>query len=136
MKQYQLYEDRLPSKLLVRFSYDISKKINTIDSYNQNNIGAVSQWYDYLDGIKSYLSNPVIAWDNTNRHHRLPNGTRFIADFDYNVGYTIKTNNTTQQQYVYVFMANLKPEEFGLIVPQINESIKKALSLIERIENL
>ncbi len=42
----------------------------------------------------------------------------FISDFDYNIGYTIKTNNTTQQQYVYVFMANLKPDEFGLIVPQ------------------
>ncbi len=85
MKQYQLYEDRLPSKLLVRFSYDISKKINTIDSYNQNNIGAVSQWYDYLDGIKSYLSNPVIAWDYTNRFSQFPNGARFIRDFDYNL---------------------------------------------------
>lgn len=139
MKQYQLYEDRLPSKLLVRFSYDISKKINTIDSYNQNNIGAVSQWYDYLDGIKSYLSNPVIAWDYTNRFSQFPNGARFIRDFDYNVGYTIKTNNTTNQPYVYVFMVNLKPEEFGLEVPSnVSENVQRHISRIvsESINNL
>lgn len=136
MKRQLLKEDRLPPKLFVRFSSKIINEIDAIDTSNQGNLDGLSNWHDYLDGMISYISNPVIAWDNTNRHHRLPNGTRFIADFDYNVGYTIKTNNTTQQQYVYVFMANLKPEEFGLIVPQINESIKKALSLIERIENL
>lgn len=136
MRQQLLKEDRLLPKLFVRFSSKIANEINAIDTFNQGNLNGLSNWHDYLDGMISYISNPVIAWDNTNRHQRFPNGTRFIADFDYNVGYTIKTNNTTQQQYVYVFMANLKPEEFGLIVPQINESIKKALSLIERIEKI
>lgn len=123
MKPFQLNEDKLPTKLAVRLSYKIYKEINTIDSYNQNNVVALSQWYDYLDGIKSYISNPVIAWDYTNRFSRFPNGARFIMDFDCNVGYIIKTNNTTNQPYVYVFMINLKPEEFGLrIPPNVNEN--------------
>ncbi len=57
------------------------------------------------------------AWDYTHRFSRFPNGSIFIKDFDYNIGYAIKTNNTTNQPYVYVFMVNLKPQEFGLIVP-------------------
>lgn len=117
-KQCWLKEDRLPSRLFVGFSSNITKQIEAIKNYNQNNIDGLSKWRDYLDGMKKYISNPVIAWDYTNRHQRFPNGTMFISDFDYNIGYTIKTNNTTQQQYVYVFMANLKPDEFGLIVPQ------------------
>lgn len=138
-----LYEDRLPQKLSVIFSPKITKQIIDIDAYNSNNTNGLSQWHDYLDGMKSYISNPVIAWDYTNRHQRFPNGTMFISDFDYNIGYTIKSNNTTQQQYVYVFMANLKPNEFGLKIPQMlkesiqnNDSVKKVQSLIERIENL
>ena len=63
------------------------------------------------------MSNPVIAWDYTNRFSRFPNGTRFIKDFDFNVGYAVKTNSTTKQPYVYVFMVNLRPEEFGLEIP-------------------
>ena len=142
-KQYFLNEDKLLPKLSVRFSTKIINEIDAIDSFNQNNLDGLANWHDYLDGMRSYISNPVIAWDNTNSHHILPNGTRFISNFDYNVGYTIKTNNTTQQEYVYVFMANLKPEEFGLKVPPVlkeciqnDDSIKKIQSLIERIENL
>lgn len=117
MKQYWLREDRLSKKLFVRFSSKIIKEIEIIEAYNQTNIEGLSQWYDYLEGMKSYLSNPVIAWDYTNRFSRFPNGARFIRDFDYNVGYAVKSNDTTNHPYVFVFMINLKPQEFGLKVP-------------------
>ena len=126
MKQYWLKEDKSPSNLLVNFSSKIVMKINTIGAYNQHNKVALSQWSEYLDGMKSYLSKSVIAWDNMDRYPRLRNGGRFIRDFDYNVGYTIINDNTTSQPFVYVFMANLKPQEFGLKIPP---------TLIENKEN-
>ena len=135
MKQHWLNEDRLPSKLLVVFSYDISNKIKSIGAYNQNNLTAIYQWRDYLNGLKSYISNPTIAWDNMNRYPRLRNGGRFIKDFDYNVGYIIKTNNTTNLPYVFVFMMNLKPREFGLQVPtNINEN-KRINQIVSEVIN-
>lgn len=118
MKQRRLSEDRLPPRLIVIFSSKLSKEINAIDNCNQNNIQGLAQWYDYLEGIRNYISNPVIAFDYTDRYIQFPNGARYIRDFDYNVGYTIKTNNKTQEAFVYVFMLNLKPYEFGLKTPQ------------------
>ena len=123
MKQCWLREDKLPSNLLVNFSSKITKKINAIGVYNRQNGAALTQWSEYLDGMKSYLSKSVIAWDNMNRYPRLRNGGRFIGDFGYNVGYTIINDNATGQPLVYVFMASLKPKEFGLKVPpNMNES--------------
>ena len=123
MKNLQLNEDKLPNRLLVAFSNNISKEIEKIDVYNRNNVERISRWHDYIDGIKRYMSNPVIAWDYTNRCQRFPNGTRFLSDLGYNVGYTIKTNNCTQQTYVYIFMVNLNPKEYGLKVPPtLNEN--------------
>ena len=133
MKQYWLKEDKLPSKLFVGFSSKITKNINTIAAYNRDNIEAIYQWRDYLNGIRSYISNPVIAWDYTNRYPRFPNGAKVIRDFDYNVAYTIKTNNTTNQPYVYVFMVNLKTDEFGLKVPPMIEEKEQYNSSINRI---
>ena len=63
-KQHRLFEDKLPPKLFVGFSSKITKNINVINSYNQNNINGLTQWRDYLNGIRTYLSNPVIAWDS------------------------------------------------------------------------
>ena len=95
MKQCWLREDKLPSNLLVNFSSKITKKINAIGVYNRQNGAALTQWSEYLDGMKSYLSKSVIAWDNMNRYPRLRNGGRFIGDFGYNVGYTIINDNAT-----------------------------------------
>ena len=125
MKRRLIKEDNLSSNLPVHFSSKITKEINAISVYNQNNIEGISQWSDYLDGVRSYMSKSVIAWDYTNRYPRLRNGGRFIKDFDYNVGYTIINDNTTGLPFVFVFMMNLKPEEFGLKVPQpLGESYK------------
>ena len=130
MKKYGLNEDKLPTKLLVRFSSKISKKIDAIDAYNQDNIEALSHWADYLNGIRSYLSNPVIAWDYTGRFSRFPNGAKFIKDFNYNVGYTIQTNSMNQT-YVYIFKLNLNLEEFGLkLPPNVTENSQQCINRI------
>ena len=131
MKRYLLKEDRLPTKLTVVFSPKISKQINIIDDYNCTNIDDIYQWYDYIEGIKKYISNPVIAFDYTNRYRSLPNGTRFIHDFDYNIGYTIKTNKNTDSPYVYIFNVNLKPEEHGLKIPPTLQECKNVVRLTE-----
>lgn len=114
MKQFQLNEDRLPQKLLVVFSRKIRNKIDKIYAKNQSNITALYQWFNYIDGIESYISNPTIAWDNMGRYPNYNNERRFINDFDYNIGYVIKINSRTNLPYVYVFKINLNPRQFGL----------------------
>ncbi len=116
-KHYKLNEDRLPSKLTVLFSKKIRMEIEAIEIHNQRNSEGLYKWRDYLNGITNYISNPVIAFDYTNRYSKFPNGAIYNRDFDYNVGYVVKTNNSTNQSFVYVFMVNLKPDEFGLKVP-------------------
>lgn len=114
MKHHRLNEDKLPPKIPVRFSIKVSSKIDSIISHNKGNIQAISEWLEYLETVKNYVSNPVIAWDYTNRNIQLKNGTKFIQDFDFNIGYTIITDYTTNSPFVYIFMVNLKPQEFGL----------------------
>lgn len=108
-------EDNHPKKIYVIFSTQIKQDIITIKNHNQENTEALSQWYDYIEGIKRWLSNPSIAWDYANRFAKFPNGSRYIRDFDYNIGYTVKTNQ--YGAYVYVFIINLKLQEFGLNIP-------------------
>ena len=137
MKTRLLKEDKLPPKLLVIFSSKISQTINDIGAYNKNNVEAISQWSEYLDGVKRYISNPVIAFDYTDKYARFPNGARYIKDFDYNIGYSIVSNGATNQPFVYIFMLNLKLEEFGLKIPptkyvlsesQLRNLIREALT--------
>lgn len=137
-KRFCLNEDKLPQSLFVAFSSKILEDIKSINSHNQDNIKGLYQWRDYLDGIQNYLSNPSIAFDYANRYSSFPNGAKFIRDFDYNVGYTVKTNNATNQVYVYIFMVNLKPEEFGLRIPKnenkqykTNRNMKQVIRLTE-----
>ena len=125
MNLYLLNEDKRPTRLFVKFSPEISKTIDTIDTYNEANIDGVSKWYDYLDGITSYLSNPAIAWDYSNRYTRYPNGAVHITDLGYDVAFIVKISKTTKRPYVYVFRVNLKPEEFGLKVPTMMECVKR-----------
>ena len=114
MKQYRLNEDRLPQKLHVVFSRKIRKRIDDIYAKNQNNTKALYQWFNYIDGIERYISNPTIAWDNIGRYPNSNNEQKFINDFDYNVGCVVKISSRTNLPYVYVFKVNLKPKEFGL----------------------
>ena len=103
MKRYYIKEDKLPHQLSVRFSATIYKQINSIAYFNRNNVEALSKWYDYLDGLKTYLSNPTIAWDNMGRYIQWSNGAKFIGDFGYNVAYSIINDTTTNKYFVYIF---------------------------------
>lgn len=120
MRQHYLIEEKLPPKLPVSFSAEIRKKINDIYAYNQNNIDGLYQWDEYIEGLKSYISNRSIAFDYANRYTTFPNGARHLRDLGYDVSFIVSTNKNTNKNYVYVFMANLKPEEFGLKVPNRN----------------
>ena len=81
MKQYLFDEKTTPYNLFVIVSTKISKQILAIDNCNQDNPEALSEWHDYLDTVKRYLSNPSIAYDYANRFSKFPNGARFIKDF-------------------------------------------------------
>ena len=116
----QINEDRLPQKLSVVFSNTIRQEMDAIYTYNQNNIDGLYQWYEYIDGIESYISNRSIAFDYANRYTTFPNGAIHLRDLGYDVTFIVSTNRTTNKSYVYVFMLNLKPEEFGLKVPNRN----------------
>ena len=113
-KRCWLNEDKLPPTIEVRFSSRITQEIRRINLLNKHNINALNNWKEYLCGIKRYLSDSTIAWDNMGRYPRFPNGAIFIRDFGYNVAYTIQTNYVTNQAYVYVFKVNLNPKKFGL----------------------
>jgi len=132
MKLLWLNEDKLASRLFVRFSSKLMKEITAIEIYNQHNLEAIHKWRDYLDGIKRYISNTVIAYDYTHRYPRLPNGSIFNRDFDYNVGYSVQTDKTTNQSFVYVFMVNLNTEEFGLKVPSVTNEAKQRIEAIRK----
>ena len=121
MIQNALKEDKRPQNLYVMFSKEIMRLLENVYAYNQNNINALSQLSDYLDGLRNYISNPVIAWDYTNKYSRYPNGTIYMNDFDYNVGYSIITDKATGLPCVYVFKLNLDLEAFGLKMPPLKE---------------
>ena len=97
---------------------------------NSNKVNELYQWYSYIDDVQNYVSNRAVAWNYGEGNIRFPNGALFIKDFDYNVGYTIKTNKYTEQTYVYVFMMNLKTEEFGLKRPPVIQESKKKRQIV------
>ena len=132
MKNIYLNEENLPPKLLVSFSAEIRNNINLIKVYNKNNHDALYQWYDYIENMKNYISNRKIAWDYANRYSRFPNGAVHLVELGYDVYFIVKTNNTTQTNYIYVFKLDLKPEEFGLKIPStLKENKKKTIRLTE-----
>ena len=125
-----LNEDRPPQRLFVSFSKGIINKIKLICDYNKNNIDGVSKFCDYIKGLKRYISNPVIAFDYTNRYRRFPNGAIFINDFGYNTAFITKTDERINRSYVYVFKIDVNLEEFGLKSPFITESVD---SIVENV---
>ena len=48
------------------------------------------------------------------KHIKFPNGTRFIPDLDFNIGYTIKRYMSTDIPYVYIFRINLNTAQYDL----------------------
>lgn len=114
MTKNYVKEDNSSSGLPVKFSVKIANKINVIYEYNQNNINGLSKWLDYLEWLKIYMSKRSVAWDYANQNTKFPNGTRYVNKLD--IGYTVKCD--AKGAYVYIFMLNLKLQEFGLKEPE------------------
>ena len=51
MNRFYLKEDKRLPKLSVRFSPDITYRIESVNAQNYGNQEALSQWNDYIDGI-------------------------------------------------------------------------------------
>lgn len=135
MRKYRLNEDNLPKRLSVWFSRKINAQIDAIETYNQDNIDGLSQWKDYLYGLRSYISNPVIAWDYTNKYQHYRNGATYLNELGYNAIFMVMANTNTQQTYVSVFWINLKPEEFGLKVPPtLNENAQSTTKIVYHLK--
>ena len=131
MKKYLFKEDKLPPKLFVAFSSKIRDQISEIDSYNHNNTEGLLQWYEYINVILDYMSNPVIAWDYLNRYKRGRRGSRFVSDLGFNIRYTILSNRNTSEPFVYIFMIDFKLDEYGLKDPSSLNENKRIISLTE-----
>ena len=135
MKQFCLKEAKKTPQMLVVLSEEIASKIDAIDTYNQENIESLNLWYDYLDGLRSYISNRAIAFDYENRYQELEGGGRFIKEYGYNISYTIQTDVITNKTYVYVFGMNLKTRDFGLTVPFYMDENKHINQIISEVIN-
>ena len=126
MKLHILNEDKRPPKLPVVVSPEIIEKMDRIADYNKDKKEKISEWYEGIDGFKDYISNPVIAWDYTDKFTHISDGETIIKELGFEASYTIKTNKNKGENYVFVFKLTLKPDEFGLDVPS---------SLKENVQN-
>lgn len=134
MNKFYLMEEKPLPKLPVVFSSEINNKIDLIADYNQNNLTALSEWHDYIDVLKSYISNQKIAWDNANRYTHYPNGAVHLVELGYDVTYIVSIDEIRDINYVYVFKMDLKPQDFGLEIPPITEGLKEKPTKIRLTE--
>lgn len=117
MKQHYLYEDKKPLKIPVIFSPEIIEKMELIANHNRDKKEELTEWYNDIEGVKSYISNPTIAWDYRGKCRRSLNGELHLKELGHEVLYSIKTDKNTDKNYVYILKLNLKPDEFGLDIP-------------------
>ena len=134
-----LNEDKRPQKLSIWFIPKISDKITEIIEFNYNNQSALTQWEESIEGMKDYISNPVIAFDYIKRCRHNPSGTMCNNYFGYNITYAIKQNKISGIPYVCIFDINLKLEEFGLKDPskiqEYKQPIDEAVQVIHLTES-
>ena len=121
MKRGALKEDRLPPKLPVIFSADVTYQIDEISSYNQYNVNGLSAWKEYIDWLSTHVSNRAIAFDYGNNFTRYPDGTTIIN----NIGIGFCLEDDSKKVYVRIVWIDFNLEDFGLeIPPSLNESKK------------
>lgn len=119
MKHYLLNEIDLPTKLKVKFSDDITNLIEVIDFYNRFEYEQISEWHSYIKGLIDWISNTVIAWDNTNQYqYDYVNNITHIQDNGYDVTFVMNTNKSC----IVITKVNLRYEEFGLKRPSLYEN--------------
>jgi len=143
MKCHYLKEDKRPQKIPVRFSNEVAERISYIDWKNYNNIESIVQLHNYIVGLISWLSNPVIAWDYLNKYQHSKNGTTRIVEHGYDVSFRLNSDDNNIL-YILILGININVDEFGLIQENIQlkqisesqlrriirESIKKVLNII------
>ncbi len=113
MTTCNLKEDKRLPKLPIVPSPEISQEIDDICKRNYDSQEHLSEWLNHLEGIFGYISDPVIAWDNTDRYNKL-NGETYIAEGDIDVGFIIKIENATNKPFIYIFYMNLLCDNYGL----------------------
>lgn len=125
-------EDKLPQTLPVYLSAEIQNRMDFIKNYNQDNPNGLSQWEEYIEFLKRYISNPSIAYDYANKYSHYRNGAVHIAELGYDVTFIVTLNKAQTRSFVYVFKLNLNPQEFGLKIPQpIPENKQQIIRLTE-----
>lgn len=129
--KYYVNENAQP-KLPVRFSPEIDYEIDTVCARNINNDEGLIQFAKYIEGLKKYISNPVIAWDNMDRYYHHPNGETYLDELGYDIGFIIKEDDENKT-YVYVFYLNLNLDDFGLCESRRKNIIRLTSSDLKRI---
>lgn len=118
-----LKEDKTLPKLPIIFSTEVSNKIDEVFDFNKNDDNALSQFNDYIEGLKSYISNPVIAWDNMGRYQHSANGQVHIRELGYDVTFIIDVS--TDKNFVYVIELKLKTKDCEWkLPPYLDECLK------------
>ena len=117
MRLHKIDEDKLPPRFTVVLSTNVSQNIRTIYEYNQNNLEALSQWYEFMSDMWLYISNRAIALDYANRYSHLSDGTIHMNELGYDIVFYVGYNSAKDKSYVYVSKVKLNPQSFGLEVP-------------------
>ena len=104
-------------KIPIMFSSEVEDFIDDIDFHNRFNENELIQFYCGLEGVLLWLSNTSIAWDNSNNFNHLSNGTTYFERFGFNMTYTIKVNEITNQSFVYILTLRFNLEDYGLKIP-------------------
>ena len=128
-----LYEDQRLPQLRVISSKKIRNNFELIREFNKNNQDGLSEWCKYIDFLENYLSNPVIAWDNTGeRCYIMRNGGMHMVDdaLGIDVMYCIPVDRFTGGNYVYIFNLDYQLDRFGLKRPPNLKENKLFLSPI------
>ena len=126
MKRFYLFEDVRLAKLPVRYSDKLAETIEDIKFYNRFEEESLKQWLNELKGLVSWLSNPVIAWDNHNDFIHFDNGETYIERCGILFkALTDKNGQGIERNFVFVIDIVLTPQDYNLNVPPyINENKK------------
>ena len=114
MRRSFIFDNYKRPKLPVIFSSEIIEKIDLIELANHDDKEMLSNFYDYIESVKNYISNPVIAWDYMNRYIHLKNGAVHIKELGYDVTFFLVAD---EFNYLYVFDLCLNPEGCEWVVP-------------------
>ena len=126
MKNSILSEGKFPERLPVYLTFKLSNKIDSIISYNRNNVNGVRQFLDYIETLKRYISDTVIAWDNMMAGRHGKNGLTCIKALGYNTLYLVKISKKTG--FPYVCIVEIYPDfrDFELNIPPVKKRIKNS----------